>query len=60
MGAYSKLYYIRNDKITFEVRHDDMLGNYIYTDNKEYSEYLTRLAQKVISKIMLMLEGDNE
>ena len=55
-GIYSKLCCMKKDTITFEIRHDDMLGNYIYTENKEDSQHLMKLAQNVIDKIAFMLE----
>jgi hypothetical protein len=50
-AIYLRVAKIQWNKIEFMVKHDDMLGNFIYTENPHEVPALERLANNVIASI---------
>ncbi|NLG05979.1 MAG: hypothetical protein GX567_19450 [Clostridia bacterium] len=45
------------NKVTFELRHDDMLGNFLYTKDNRHIPLLEQLANQVIESVKQKLRA---
>ena len=45
------------NKVTFELRHDDMLGNFLYTKDNRIAPSLEQLANRVIESVKRKLRA---
>ena len=48
---------LKLNQVTFELRHDDMLGNFLYTKDNRIITTLEQLANRVIESIRLKLRA---
>ncbi|MPM22562.1 hypothetical protein SDC9_69019 [bioreactor metagenome] len=59
-AIYAKYSVLKIGNIEFALKHDDMLGNYLYTTNPSDVPVLERLAKNVINSIKAKLKKSNQ